>query len=84
MKISAVVLTKNEEKNIEKCLKSLVFADEIIIVDDESTDKTIEKVHKVLKVYRKAGKKCPKCGTIIKRIAMGQRSVFFCPECQNN
>ena len=52
MKISAVVLTKNEEKNIEKCLKSLVFADEIIIVDDESTDKTIEKVHKVLKAHK--------------------------------
>lgn len=40
MKLSAVVLTKNEEKNIERCLKSLDFCDEIIIVDDYSTDNT--------------------------------------------
>lgn len=37
---------------------------------------------KVLKVYRKAGKKCPKCGTIVERMKMGQRSVFYCKICQ--
>jgi len=42
MKISAVVLTKNEEKNIKACLKSLVFCDEIIVIDDFSKDKTRE------------------------------------------
>ncbi len=42
MKLSAVVLTKNEERNIERCLKSLLFCDEIIIIDDYSSDKTIE------------------------------------------
>jgi len=42
--ISAVVLTKNEVKNIEPCIKSLWWCDEIIIVDDYSTDKTIEKI----------------------------------------
>ena len=47
MKISAMVLTKNEEKNIERCLKSLDFCDEIIIVDDYSTDKTIEIINNV-------------------------------------
>jgi len=41
MKISAVVLTKNEENNIERCLKSIGFCDEIIIIDDDSVDKTI-------------------------------------------
>ena len=41
MKVTAVVLTKNEEKNILRCLKSLYFCDQIIIVDDFSTDKTI-------------------------------------------
>ena len=44
MKISAVVLTKNEEENIEKCIKSLSFCDEIIIIDDNSTDETISKI----------------------------------------
>ena len=47
MKISAIVLTKNEEKNIERCLKSLDFCDEIIVVDDYSTDKTLEKIQKL-------------------------------------
>jgi len=40
--ISAVVLTKNEEKNIRQCLKLLKFCDEIIVVDDYSEDKTRE------------------------------------------
>lgn len=41
-KISAVIITKNEEKNIERCLNSLQWTDEIIIVDSGSVDKTIE------------------------------------------
>lgn len=40
-KISVVVLIKNEEKNIERCLRSLVWADELILIDDGSDDKTI-------------------------------------------
>src|SRR5260221_6699426 len=39
--ISAVILTKNEEKNIEACLKTLTWCDEVIVIDDNSTDKTI-------------------------------------------
>jgi formamidopyrimidine-DNA glycosylase len=35
-----------------------------------------------LKVYGKAGKKCDKCGTIIEKVVVGQRSTFFCPGCQ--
>ncbi|QIQ20260.1 glycosyltransferase family 2 protein [Zophobihabitans entericus] len=42
-KISAVIITLNEEKNIGRCLASLQgIADEIIIVDSFSTDKTEE------------------------------------------
>lgn len=42
MKISALILTKNEEEMIEDCLKQLGFVDEIIILDQYSSDKTIE------------------------------------------
>ncbi len=42
MAVSAIILTKNEEKNIEECLKTLKWADEVIVIDDESTDKTVE------------------------------------------
>lgn len=40
MKLSAVVITLNEEKRIERCLRSLAFADEIVVVDSGSTDRT--------------------------------------------
>ena len=41
IKISAVIITFNEERYIEECLKSLInVADEIIVVDSFSTDNT--------------------------------------------
>lgn len=40
-KLSVVVITKNEEKDIRKCLESIKWADEIVIVDDVSIDKTV-------------------------------------------
>jgi len=46
MEVTAVILTKNEEKNIDKCLYSLAFCDEIIVIDDFSTDRTEEKIKK--------------------------------------
>jgi len=39
--LSAVVLTKNQEKNIVECIKSLTFCDEVLVIDDNSIDKTI-------------------------------------------
>jgi len=41
-KISIVIITLNEEKNIRDCLESVRWADEIIVVDAMSTDKTVE------------------------------------------
>lgn len=43
MKISTVINTYNEEKNISRCLESVKdFADEIVVVDMHSADKTVE------------------------------------------
>src|SRR6476660_5554915 len=42
MKISATVITFNEEHNIAEALESLAWADEIIVVDRESSDATIQ------------------------------------------
>ncbi len=44
--ISAVIITKNEETNIERCIKSISWCDEIIVIDDNSEDKTVEKAKK--------------------------------------
>jgi len=40
--ISAVVITYNEERNIRRCLESLSWAREIVVVDSDSTDATVE------------------------------------------
>lgn len=38
--LSVTIITKNEEKNIERCLRSLSWVDEIVVVDTGSTDST--------------------------------------------
>jgi len=40
--VSVIVMTKNEERNIEHCLRSLVNFDEIFVVDSESIDRTCD------------------------------------------
>lgn len=40
--ISAVITTYNEERNIADCIESLLWCDEIVVVDSFSTDKTVE------------------------------------------
>ncbi len=42
MTIAAIVITKDEERNIAACLESLKWVDEMIVVDAESKDRTVE------------------------------------------
>ena len=46
MKITAIIPTLNEEERIQNSLKSAAFADEIIVIDSYSTDRTVELVKK--------------------------------------
>lgn len=46
MKISAVIISLNAERTLEKVLKSLHWCDEIVLVDSGSTDKTLEIANK--------------------------------------
>jgi len=39
--VSAAIITKNEEENIVRCIRSLFFASQIVVVDSGSTDKTV-------------------------------------------
>lgn len=46
--LTAIILTKNEEKNIEKCILSIKdVAKQIVVVDSYSTDETVEKAKKL-------------------------------------
>ncbi|MEK7551711.1 MAG: glycosyltransferase family 2 protein [Patescibacteria group bacterium] len=56
--ISVVILTKNEEKNIIDCLETVSWVDEIVIVDDNSADRTVEIVknleNKKIKIFSRS------------------------------
>lgn len=68
--------------NIKKVLKKAIKMRGTSDSDYRDTSGAPGKFHKVLKVYRRSGKKCKKCANIIKRDKMGQRSFFYCPVCQ--
>ncbi|NQT32162.1 MAG: glycosyltransferase family 2 protein [Candidatus Omnitrophica bacterium] len=53
--ISVIIITRNEQAKIKECLESVKWADEIIVVDDMSTDGTrdICREHKNLKLYER-------------------------------
>jgi len=51
--ISAIVLAKNEEKNLGECLGHLQWCDEIIVLDDFSTDSTPQIAIKSGSIYAK-------------------------------
>ena len=40
--LSVVIITKNEESRIGRCLESVRWVDEIVVVDGMSTDRTVE------------------------------------------
>src|SRR5688572_6785126 len=41
-KLSVIITTFNEEVNIADCIQSVLWADEILVVDSFSTDRTVE------------------------------------------
>ena len=52
--ITTIILAKNEEKNLPQCLESVAWVEEIIVVDDESTDKTVALAEKAgAKIYKR-------------------------------
>lgn len=53
--LSVIIIAKNEEDTILSCIRSVGFADEIILIDDYSTDRTPEVAAKEgAKIYRRA------------------------------
>ncbi len=55
MTLSVCIICFNEERNIRRCLESATWADEIVVVDSMSQDKTVEIAREYTdKVYQKA------------------------------
>lgn len=72
-KLSAVIITKNEADNIERCLKSIEWVDEIIVVDTHSNDETVAI--------------CEKYGCIIKQVewmGFGKTKQFAVDQAAND
>ena len=54
MKVSAVILTKNEVGKLKKRISELAFCDEIVVIDDYSTDKSVDISRKMgCRVYQR-------------------------------
>ena len=77
------------EEEVKKLYKSIIkILKEAIRYKGSSVDAYVdiegEKGQFVprLKVYRRTGQKCFRCGGTIKRITLGGRSTHFCPKCQ--
>lgn len=55
MAITGVILTKNSSRIIEKCVNSVSWCEEIIVIDDNSTDDTVSKAQKLgARVYTRS------------------------------
>ena len=73
MKISAAIITYNEEENISNALKSLDWADEIVVIDSESTDQTV-------KISQNLGAKV----FTQKWLGFGKQKQFALNKCKND
>lgn len=78
-------LSEKEQKSLHKSIKQVIFLG--IKYGGASVDKYVNaaglggKYQEHFLVYQRAGEKCKK-GHIIKRIKIGGRGTFYCPECQ--
>ena len=73
---------KKLHESVKKILKKAIRMRGTSISDYRDGNGKKGSFQKVLKVYKKHGQECVKCGTIIAKSIIGQRSTFYCPACQ--
>jgi formamidopyrimidine-DNA glycosylase len=68
---------------IKQTLRAAIRAGGSTLRDFVGADGTAGYFQQRYWVYDRAGKKCRRCGSAIRRIVQGQRSTYFCPRCQS-
>jgi len=71
-------------KSLQKILKKAINLQGESISDYRTISGKKGEFDKERKVYKREGKECFRCGTIIKRIKIGGRSAYYCPNCQKS
>lgn len=78
IKISALILTRNEEEMIEDCLRQLDFVDEIIILDQNSKDQTIKIAKKFTdKIHQTSIEDFSKNRNTLSQLAQGEWLLYL-------
>jgi len=78
MNLSALILTKDEEEVIEDCLKQLKFVDEIIVLDQNSKDKTLQIAQKYTqKIYTTSNTEFGKNRNQLSSLAKGKWLLYL-------
>jgi formamidopyrimidine-DNA glycosylase len=67
---------------VKKILKKAIEAGGSSLKDFVHSDGEPGHFMVLTKVYDRAGEPCKECGTLIKQIVQGQRSTYYCPNCQ--
>jgi formamidopyrimidine-DNA glycosylase len=67
---------------IRHTLEKAIRAGGTTLRDFQNADGLPGYFQQTLNVYARQGKSCPRCGTTIRALKLGQRSAFYCPQCQ--
>jgi len=67
---------------LRRTLRRAIRAGGTTLRDFQNADGLPGYFQQTLRVYGRAGDPCPRCGTRIKGLRIGQRSAFYCPHCQ--
>ena len=82
----ACKITRGEAEKIvaavKRILTAAIEAGGSSIRDYRHLDGTEGRFSRLLRIYGRAGEKCPVCGTAVEQVRLGGRSSCFCPKCQ--
>jgi len=81
-------LQKSSELSLDQGKKLLAAIQEVLKKGIEQNGSSIDWIYRggsfqnQFRVYGRGGQPCPVCGTLIKKIKVGQRGTHYCPTCQ--